>query len=67
MRKNDAIVKSKELTPGECIAVDMMTSPTPGIISKLTRNLTKNGYKYVTVYVDPMTKYGFIVMQKLPR
>ena len=40
-RKNDVLVKDKPLNPGNCVAVDMMLSPTPGIIAQLTGRLTK--------------------------
>ena len=52
------------MKPGNCIAVDMLASPTPGLVAQLTGILTRKRYKYATVYVDMATRYGYVVMQE---
>ena len=37
--------------PGEVVSVDQLVSPTPGLIAQMTGFLTKQRYKYETVYV----------------
>ena len=61
---NETMIPEKEYTPGQCVAVDMLKSPTPGLIAQLTGRLTKDRYKYATVYVDVATGYGTVVLQK---
>jgi len=52
----------KEVTcPGEVVSVDQMVSPTPGII---VQRLTKERYKYATVYVDSYSGYSYIHLLK---
>ena len=50
--------------PGECISVDQMVSPTPGLVAQMTGTLTSKRYKYATVYVDQATGLGYIHLQK---
>ena len=40
------------LMPGEVISVDQMLSPVPGLIAQMMGFLTKQRYKYATVFVD---------------
>ena len=42
----------KTLQPGEVISVDQMVSPVPGLIAQMVGFLTKQRYKYATVFVD---------------
>ena len=51
------------VTPGELTSVDMMVSPTPGLIAQMTSILTTKRYKYATVYVDHATRLGFVYLQ----
>ena len=50
--------------PGECVSVDQMVSPTPGLVAQMTGTLTSKRYKYATVFVDQATKMGYIQLQK---
>jgi hypothetical protein len=54
----------KPSIPGECVSVDILTSPTPGFIAQLTGSLTSRRYHHAAVYVDQATGYGFIHLQK---
>ena len=58
------MIPDQEYTPGQCVAVDMLRSPTPGLIAQLTGRLTTNRYNYATVYVNIVTGYGVVVLQK---
>jgi hypothetical protein len=47
--------------PGECIAVDQLESTTPGFIGQLKGNiLTKERYRYATVFVDQYSDYTYV-------
>ena len=50
--------------PGECISVDQMVSPTPGLIAQMTGSLTSKRYKYATIFVDQATGLGYVHLQK---
>jgi hypothetical protein len=50
--------------PGQVVAVDQMSSPTPGLIAQIKGFLTGQRYRYATVFVDHATKYGYTHMQK---
>ena len=41
-----------------------MVSPVPGLIAQMVGFLTKQCYKYVTVFVDQARRMGFIYLQK---
>ena len=64
----DKTRKDHEVTsrtrPGECVSVDQLVSPTPGLVAQLTGILTTKRYQYATVYVDQASKLGFIYPQK---
>jgi len=45
---------------GECIAVDQLESTVPGFIRQLKGNLTKQRYRYTTVFVDMLSDYTYI-------
>ena len=40
------------LKPGEVISVNQMVSPIPGLTAQMVGFLTKQSYKYTTVFVD---------------
>ena len=40
------------IEPGKIVSVDQLESPTPGFIAQLKGTLTKQRYKYATVFVD---------------
>ena len=52
--------------PGERISVDMLTSPTPGLIAQMSGILTKKRYNYATVYVDNYSGYSYLHLQQTP-
>ena len=57
-------INTKPTLPGQCVSVDLLTSPTPGFIAQLTGALTNRRYNHAAVYVDQATGYGFIHLQK---
>ena len=38
-------------TPGQVVSVDQLLSPVPGLIAQMTGFITKQRYKYATVFV----------------
>ena len=56
--------EKKALKPGEVISVDQMVSPVPGLIAQMAGFLTRQCYKYATVFVDQASRMGFIYLQK---
>ena len=50
--------------PGECISVDQLISPTPGIIAQMTGRLTTKRYTCATVYVDQYSSMSYVHLQK---
>jgi transposase InsO family protein len=50
--------------PGQVVSVDQMVSSTPGLVAQMTGFLTKERYRYVTVYVDHGSGLGFSYLQK---
>ena len=51
-------------SPGQQVSVDMLTSPTPGFVAQMTGLLTKQRYRYATVFVDHYSGYGYLYLQK---
>jgi len=51
-------------TPGAVVSVDMMTSPTPGLVAQMTGKPTHLRYRHAAVYVDQATGLGFVWLQK---
>ena len=43
--------RSTPSKPGEVISVDQLVSPVPGLIAQMTGFITKQRYKYATVYI----------------
>ena len=41
-----------------------MVSPVPGLIAQIVGFLTKQRYKYATVFVDQASRMGFVYLQK---
>ena len=56
--------RNQALKPGDVISVDQMVSPVSGLIAQMVAFLTKQRYKYVTVFVDQPSRMGFIYLQK---
>ena len=58
------MTEKKTLKPGEVISVDQMVSPVPGLIAQMVGFLTRQRYKYATVFVDQASRMGFVYLQK---
>ena len=56
--------QNQVLKPGKVISVDQMVSPVPGLIAQMVGFLTKQRYKYATVFVDQASRMGFVYLQK---
>ena len=60
-RSNHLTIPSK---PGEVISVDQLVSPVPGLIAQMTGFITKQRYKYATVYSDQFSGFSFVYLQR---
>ena len=49
--------------PGQCVSIDQMESPTPGLIAQLRGIPTKKRYKCATVFVDQYSGLSFVYLQ----
>ena len=56
-------MKSEAKQPGDCVSVDQLVSPTPGLVVQMTGKLTTKRYKYATVFVDQATRLGYVYLQ----
>ena len=52
------------LGPGNVVSVDQLVSPVSGLIAQMTGFLTKQRYKYATVFVDQHSRLGYVYLQK---
>ena len=50
--------------PGQIVSVDQLESPTPGFIAQLKGILTKQRYKYDTIFVDQYSRLSYIFLQQ---
>ena len=50
--------------PGQIVSVDQLESPTPGFIAQLKGTLTKQRYKYATVFVDQYSRLSYVHFQR---
>ena len=50
--------------PGQIVSVDQLESPTPGFIAQLKGTLTKQCYKYATVFVDQYSRLSYVHLQR---
>ena len=55
---------NQALKTGDVISVDQMVSTVPGLITQMVGFLTKQCYKYATVFIDQASRMGFIYLQK---
>ena len=53
-------------SPGVCVSVDQLVSPTPGLVAQMSGRLTTKRYKYATVFVDQATRLGYVYLQTSP-
>ena len=56
--------KKKPTRPGQVVSVDQLVSPTPGLVAQMTGFMTTKRYNYATIYVDQMTRFGYVYLQK---
>ena len=63
-RRKDWTNKKQATRPGQIISVDQLVSPSPGFIAQMTGILTKQRYKYATVYVDQYSGLSYVYLQK---
>jgi hypothetical protein len=50
--------------PGQCVSVDQLESPTPGLIGQIKGILTTQRYRVMTIFVDHFTDLTYIHAQK---
>ena len=60
MRDQDIMLPSM---PGQVVSVDQLVSPVPGLITQMTGFITKQLYKYATVYIDQFSSFSFVYLQ----
>ena len=66
-RSHSASNKDESLRPqrpGECISVDQLISPTPGLIAQMSGKLTTQRYTCATIYVDQYSGYSYVWIQR---
>jgi hypothetical protein len=51
-------------SPGQCVSIDQLVSPTPGYIAQLRGIPTRKRYQAATVFVDQYSGIGFVHVQK---
>ena len=56
--------RNQVLKLGKVISVNQMVSPVPGLITQMVGFLTKQCYKYATVFVNQASQMGFVYLQK---
>ena len=49
---------------GQCVSVDMLKSPVPGLIAQMAGWITGKWYNYATVFVDHYSRLGYVHLQK---
>ena len=51
--------------PDQIVSVDQLESPTPGFIAQLKGTLTKQRYKYATVFMDQYSRLSYVYLQQM--
>eukprot|EP00978_Attheya_sp_CCMP212_P037948 scaffold183254_cov63-Attheya_sp.AAC.2 len=54
----------KATRPGQVVSVDQLESPTPGFIAQLKGRLTRDRYRYATIFVDHYSRLSYIHLQR---
>lgn len=54
----------KAKTPGQCVSVDMLSSPTPRFVAEMTGNLQTSRYKHALVFVYHASSYSMVYPMK---
>ena len=49
--------------PGQIVSVNQLESPMPGFIVQLKGNLTKQRYRYATIFVDQYSYLSNVFLQ----
>ena len=62
--RKDWTSDNRASSPGQCVSVDQLISPTPGLVAQLKGKLAKSRYTAATIYVDQYTGYGYVYLQK---
>ena len=55
---------NQALKPRDVISADQMVSPVPGLIAQMVGFLMKQCYKYAPVFIDQVSRMGFLYHQK---
>ena len=64
-KKEDKVSKLRTATsPGQCVSVDQLESPAPGLIAQMKGWLTKKRYRVATVFVDDFSGLSYVYLQK---
>ena len=50
--------------PGQIVSVDQLESPTPGFIPQLKGIITKQCYRYATIFVDQYSCLSYVFLQQ---
>jgi hypothetical protein len=50
--------------PGECVSVDTLESPTPGLVAQAKGTLTNGRYNYATVFVDQYSGLDYVHLHR---
>ena len=53
--------------PGQIVSVDQLESPTPGFIAQLKGTLTKQHFKYATVFIGQYSRLSYVHLQRTSR
>jgi hypothetical protein len=54
----------KATKPGQCVSVDQLVSPTPGLVAQMIGLLTMTRCKHATTYVDQASRLSHVYLQK---
>ena len=60
---NHSMSSSVATKPGQIVSVDQLESLTPGFIVQLKGNLTKQRYRYATIFVDQYSCLSYVFLQ----
>jgi len=63
-KKSKSKVKEPPTRPGQVVGVDQLVSPVPGLVGQMTGFITKQRYRYATVFVDHYSGLGYVYLQK---
>jgi hypothetical protein len=65
LRSSDNKDEARKATkPGQCVSVNQLVSPTPGLVARMIGFLTMTRCKHATIYVDQASRLSYIYLQK---